>query len=214
MRCSSSYPIPLIQKLTKTPTFLVRWIIPVAVQAIVPVIVVVGAFLIRRLNMPILLNMKDWASCFIFLANAPRWLISKGRKDDAIRTLEKVRPKEDVGSFYSRSHFAPYPINCTKLAWRELTKGPIAAGSCKDEADAIQEALKTREDDGPWIDLFVGFPWTSSRNLELRCSRLANINLLSSAFRKEQIFVEPLLPHSFLFFNNSRDKALSLNVSF
>jgi MFS transporter, SP family, sugar:H+ symporter len=34
----------------------------------------------------------------MFLASAPRWLINKGRKEDAIRTLEKVRPKEDVGS--------------------------------------------------------------------------------------------------------------------
>lgn len=32
-------------------------------------------------------------------ANAPRWLISKGRKEDAIRTLEKVRPKDDVGVY-------------------------------------------------------------------------------------------------------------------
>ncbi|RAO68757.1 uncharacterized protein BHQ10_004769 [Talaromyces amestolkiae] len=82
------------------------WIIPVAVQAIVPVIVVFGAFLIP---------------------SAPRWLISKGRKEDAIRTLEKVRPKEDV-----------------------------AAGVCKDEADAIEEALNSNVDKGPWIDLFKG----------------------------------------------------------
>lgn len=37
----------------------------------------------------------------ILVANAPRWLISKRRKEDAIRTLEKVRPKEDVGTFSS-----------------------------------------------------------------------------------------------------------------
>ncbi|KAF3407108.1 High-affinity glucose transporter ght1 [Talaromyces pinophilus] len=95
-----------INKRFSTETKPKGWIIPVAVQAIVPVIIVFGAFLIP---------------------NAPRWLISKGRKEDAIRTLEKVRPKEDV-----------------------------ATGVCKDEADAIEEALNNNVDKGPWIDLFKG----------------------------------------------------------
>jgi hypothetical protein len=31
----------------------------------------------------------------------------------------------------------------------------IATGVCKDEADAIEEALNNNVDKGPWIDLFV-----------------------------------------------------------
>lgn len=67
-----------------------------AVQAIVPVIIVFGAFLIRMTNP--YADGQRWVTN-IRAANAPRWLISKGRKEDAIRTLEKVRPKEDVGTY-------------------------------------------------------------------------------------------------------------------
>jgi hypothetical protein len=80
-------------------------------------------------------------------ANAPRWLISKGRKEDAIRTLEKVRPKEDVGAY----SIPPNESIQSKLM------DDIAAGVCKDEADAIEEALNNNVDKGPWIDLFVSF---------------------------------------------------------
>ncbi|MCJ1305333.1 hypothetical protein MMC08_008147 [Hypocenomyce scalaris] len=82
------------------------WIIPVAVQACAPLVIVFGTFLIP---------------------NAPRWLISKDRKEDAVRSLERVRPKEDAD-----------------------------AGHCRAEADAIQEAIDNRIEKGPWVDLFRG----------------------------------------------------------
>ncbi|KAF2452369.1 general substrate transporter [Lineolata rhizophorae] len=82
------------------------WIIPVAVQAAVPVIIVFGT---------------------IFIPSGPRWLIGKGRKDDAIRTLERVRPRGDTD-----------------------------AGHCQAEADAIQEAMEGKTEKGPWLDLFRG----------------------------------------------------------
>lgn len=59
-------------------------------------------------------------------ADGPRWLISKGRKDDAVNTLEKVRPEADV-----------------------------AAGHCRAEVEAIQEAINNQIEKGPWVDLFV-----------------------------------------------------------
>ncbi|OQV00416.1 hypothetical protein CLAIMM_05911 [Cladophialophora immunda] len=90
------------------------WIIPVSIQAIVPVILV--------FTPP-------------FLPSGPRWLIFKGRKDEAIKTLERVRPKEDV-----------------------------AAGACKEEADAIQEAMRQETEKGPWLDLFRG---TNLRRTEI-----------------------------------------------
>ncbi|RDL36187.1 Uncharacterized protein BP5553_06799 [Venustampulla echinocandica] len=82
------------------------WIIPVAVQACAPIIIVIGVY---------------------FIPDGPRWLISKGRIDDAVKTLEKVRPKADVD-----------------------------AGHCKEEVAAIQEAINNETDKGPWIDLFRG----------------------------------------------------------
>lgn len=59
-------------------------------------------------------------------ADGPRWLISKGRKEDAVKTLEKVRPETDV-----------------------------AAGHCRAEVEAIQEAINNEIEKGPWLDLFV-----------------------------------------------------------
>lgn len=82
------------------------WIIPVAIQACAPLIVFFGLFIIP---------------------DAPRWLISKGRMADAVHTLERVRPREDV-----------------------------AAGTCRAEAEAIQEALNNKVEKGPWVDLFRG----------------------------------------------------------
>lgn len=82
------------------------WIIPVAVQAIAPVVIAVGIF---------------------FIPDGPRWLISKGRMGDAIKSLERVRPSADV-----------------------------AAGHCKLEAEAIQEAIHGDINKGPWLDLFRG----------------------------------------------------------
>lgn len=66
---------------------------------------------------------------YLETANAPRWLISKGRSGDAVRSLERVRPSEDV-----------------------------AAGHCQAEADAIQDAITNKAEKGPWLDLFVRFP--------------------------------------------------------
>lgn len=82
------------------------WIIPVAVQAVPPVIIAVGIF---------------------FIPDGPRWLISRGRLDDSIKTLERVRPRADVD-----------------------------AGLCKLEAEAIQEAVHNDVEKGPWLDLFRG----------------------------------------------------------
>lgn len=98
-------------------------------------------------------------------ASAPRWLISKGRKEDAIRTLEKVRPKEDVGACSST------PDDFTKNKLIDTT----AAGVCQDEADAIEEALNNNVDKGPWIDLFVRFSLQPDRGL-------ANCGILTTAF--------------------------------
>ncbi|KAK5171471.1 uncharacterized protein LTR77_004616 [Saxophila tyrrhenica] len=81
------------------------WIVPVGVQAICPVIVAVGIF---------------------FIPDGPRWLISKGRDQDAVKTLERVRPKKDV-----------------------------AAGHCTAEIEAIRVAVENPEK-GPWMDLFRG----------------------------------------------------------
>lgn len=83
------------------------WIIPVAVQALLPTIVFV-------------LSMTIPAS--------PRWLISKNRKDDAVAVLEQVR-----------------------------TKAEAEGGHCREEADAIEEALRdaSRRKE-PWHHLFRG----------------------------------------------------------
>ncbi|KAI0473559.1 general substrate transporter [Xylariaceae sp. FL0804] len=50
------------------------WIIPVAMQAVVRVVVFLGS---------------------LFIPPAPRWLISKGRKAEAVQTLQTVRPREE-----------------------------------------------------------------------------------------------------------------------
>lgn len=65
----------------------------------------------------------------LLLADGPRWLISKDRLDDSVLALERVRPKADV-----------------------------AAGLCRSEAIAIQEALNNNIGKGPWLDLFVRCP--------------------------------------------------------
>lgn len=43
----------------------------------------------------------------------------------------------------------------------------IAAGVCKDEADAIEEALNNNVDKGPWIDLFVSFSPQLNQDIEM-----------------------------------------------
>ena len=82
------------------------WIVPVAVQAVIPGILIFAP---------------------LFIPSGPRWLLSKGRKDGAIHSLKRLRPKAEV-----------------------------AAGHCEEEADAIQEAMNNKMDKGPWLDLFRG----------------------------------------------------------
>ncbi|KAJ3891589.1 hypothetical protein GG344DRAFT_47054, partial [Lentinula edodes] len=90
------------------------WIIPVSIQFITPVIILAGLY---------------------FIPPSPRWLLYKGRRDEAIAVLESVRPKRDV-----------------------------AAGLCVEEANAIEESIReeaelrksgTAEKLG-WLDLFKG----------------------------------------------------------
>lgn len=48
--------------------------------------------------------------------------------EDAVKSLERVRPSEEV-----------------------------AAGLCREEAEAIKEALDNKVEKGPWVDLVVGW---------------------------------------------------------
>lgn len=114
------------------------WIVPVAVQAVVPVIIASCAIFIRKSSLVgRLLNcVADHRP-----ALGPRWLLSKRRKDDAIETLRKIRPKQDVGM---------YTLDRQKLWLIE-----VAAGLHMAEIDAIEEALRNKMDKGPWLDLFV-----------------------------------------------------------
>jgi len=90
------------------------WIIPVSIQLVTPVIILAGLF---------------------FIPPSPRWLLYKGRRDEAIAVLESVRPKKDV-----------------------------AAGLCVEEANAIEESIREeaeRRQSGSaeklgWLDLFKG----------------------------------------------------------
>ncbi|KAJ3760321.1 hypothetical protein EV360DRAFT_40050, partial [Lentinula raphanica] len=90
------------------------WIIPVSIQFVAPVLILLGLY---------------------FIPPSPRWLLYKGRRDEAIAVLENVRPKRDV-----------------------------AAGLCVEEANAIEESIReeaalrksgTNEKLG-WMDLFKG----------------------------------------------------------
>jgi SP family sugar:H+ symporter-like MFS transporter len=62
-----------------------------------------------------------------FLPDAPRWLLFHGRRDDAVKTLHKIRPKADVD-----------------------------AGLCEAEVDAIADALRNTPEKGSWLDVFRG----------------------------------------------------------
>lgn len=87
---------------------------PVSIQLITPVLILSGLY---------------------FIPPSPRWLLYKGRRDEAIAVLESVRPKKDV-----------------------------AAGLCVEEANAIEESIReeaTRRKSGTgeklgWLDLFKG----------------------------------------------------------
>jgi SP family sugar:H+ symporter-like MFS transporter len=62
-----------------------------------------------------------------FLPDAPRWLLFKGRREDAIKTLRMVRPTEDVD-----------------------------AGMCELEIEAIEEAMQENKVKLPWSTPFRG----------------------------------------------------------
>ncbi|KAF9052175.1 general substrate transporter [Rhodocollybia butyracea] len=90
------------------------WIIPVSIQLVTPVLILAGIY---------------------FIPLSPRWLLYKGRREEAIAVLESVRPKRDV-----------------------------AAGLCIEEANAIEESIReeaamrksgTGEKLG-WMELFKG----------------------------------------------------------
>lgn len=82
------------------------WIIPVSIQALLPTMILVLS---------------------IWIPPSPRWLISKQRKEDAVKVLERVR-----------------------------TKAEVERGHCREEADAIDEALKNSVEKEPWTHLFRG----------------------------------------------------------
>ncbi|RSH95517.1 hypothetical protein EHS25_000609 [Saitozyma podzolica] len=82
------------------------WLVATCLQALFPMLIAIG--------LP-------------FVPISPRWLISKGRSEEAVRVLIKVRPKEDGDN-----------------------------GSCEAEVAAIDEALQHQVDKGPWLDLFRG----------------------------------------------------------
>lgn len=82
------------------------WIVPVAIQAAIPVFIFIGTF---------------------FIPSSPRWLLSKGRKDEAVAVLDRLRPAEDV-----------------------------QAGMSRLEIDAIEEALVHDQEKAPWTDMVKG----------------------------------------------------------
>jgi hypothetical protein len=84
------------------------WQIPTAIQLVPVVILLIGV---------------------PFTPESPRWLLSKGKKEQALRSLNKLRPKAEV-----------------------------AAGHTAAEIEAIDEAIHEAEvlGEGRWIDLFRG----------------------------------------------------------
>lgn len=63
----------------------------------------------------------------IFIPDSPRWLLSKDREQDAIASLRRLRPQQDIDS-----------------------------GNCEEEIQAIKEALQERVHKAPWRDLVRG----------------------------------------------------------
>lgn len=95
-----------INKAFATHTNPAGWMIPVGITLVFPVMVLMGL---------------PW------IPEAPRWLLFRGRRDDAVKTLKRVRPKADVD-----------------------------AGMCELEIDAIAEALAGTPEKGSWFDLMRG----------------------------------------------------------
>jgi hypothetical protein len=85
------------------------WLIPQAVQFLPAVVIL----------------MLIW-----FTPESPRWLVLKGRRDEAVKSLNQLRPRRDVDNGLTRA-----------------------------EIDAIEASVQEaggHEDTGRWIDLFRG----------------------------------------------------------
>lgn len=122
-----------------------------------------------------------------FIPPSPRWLLYKGRRDEAIAVLESVRPKRDV-----------------------------AAGLCVEEANAIEESIReeaelrksgTAEKLG-WLDLFKGpnlrrttiatLGWSESLEFFI-CHWIMMLNssiCIPATYWYEQVFVTEILVDS------------------
>ncbi|KAI1329931.1 sugar transporter-domain-containing protein [Xylariaceae sp. FL0255] len=95
-----------VNRAFSTSTASSGWIVPVSIQAAIPVFIFIFTF---------------------FIPDSPRWLLSKGRKEDAIKVLDLIRPDEDV-----------------------------QAGLSRLEINAIQEAIENELEKAPWINMVKG----------------------------------------------------------
>lgn len=96
-----------INRAFSTSTEQKGWLVPVTFQVCLPFVLMCG--------LP-------------FIPDSPRWLLSKGRREDAIASLKRVRSAPDV-----------------------------AEGVCEAEVAAIEEALAAESNlKLPWADLFKG----------------------------------------------------------
>ena len=92
-----------------------------AFQAVIPLLIFVGTFFIRTSSVLQIAAASDNTNHAEALS--PRWLITKGRKEEAVEVLNKVRPKEDVESGATRMEVEAiheYLQNVEKAPWPEL----------------------------------------------------------------------------------------------